>query len=313
MKVVTQYYNVNDDGTREAAAPPIKRNRRTNEQLEILDGQIIGVLSDDHPQSIRHVFYQMTNPRLEAPVEKSDNGYSQVQARLVKLRREGAVPYDWIADMSRHGYHTNTFSDAGDFIERMQSLYRGDLWRLSEHYCEVWVESRSLASVVKDDCEELAVSLYPCGGFSSISFAHEAVQEINERMRINRKPIIIFYIGDYDPAGVIIDVALERELRLHLDDGIDLSFVRLGITEEQIKLYNLPEKPRKEKDRRALHVEKTVEAEAMPAGTMRKILRDAVESLLPTDALKITRIAEEEELAMLDIYARMASSGRKQD
>lgn len=45
MKVVTQYYKVNDDGIREAAAPPTKRNRRTNAQLEILDGQIIEVLA----------------------------------------------------------------------------------------------------------------------------------------------------------------------------------------------------------------------------------------------------------------------------
>ena len=27
---------------------------------------------------------------------------------------------------------------------------------------------------------------------------------------------LVFYIGDYDPAGVLIDVGIERELRLHL-------------------------------------------------------------------------------------------------
>ena len=242
-------------------------------------------------------FTGMTDPRLPEPVEKSDHGYQQVQARLVKLRRDGAVPYGWLADMSRRGHFVDTFSDAGDFILRMQALYRGDLWRLSEHYCEVWCESRSIASVIQRDCKELAVSLYPCGGFSSISFVHDAVEEINARQ--DQKPVTVFYIGDYDPAGVLIDVALEREMRLHLKDDIELRFVRLGITEEQIRQYDLPEKPRKATDRRAIHIERTVEAEAMPAHLLRSILRQSIEALLPPDALKVSRVAEESERARL--------------
>jgi hypothetical protein len=172
-----------------------------------------------------------------------------------------------------------------------------EVWRLSEHYCEVWCESRSIASVIQKDCNELAVSLYPCGGFSSISFVHDAVEEINARK--DQKPVTVFYIGDYDPAGVLIDVALEREMRLHLKDGVDFRFVRLGITEEQIRQYDLPEKPRKTTDKRAIHIARTVEAEAMPAGVLRQILRNAVEGLLPPDALKVCRVAEESERSRL--------------
>jgi hypothetical protein len=32
------------------------------------------VLAADHPQSVRHCFYRMTDPRLPEPVEKSDRG-----------------------------------------------------------------------------------------------------------------------------------------------------------------------------------------------------------------------------------------------
>ncbi len=35
----------------------------------------------------------------------------------------------------------------------------------------------------------------------------------------------VIYIGDYDPAGVLIDVSLERELRKHLATSIDLDEV----------------------------------------------------------------------------------------
>ncbi|WP_323716956.1 hypothetical protein [Paracoccus aminovorans] len=101
----------------------------------------------------------MTDPRLPEPVEKSDRGYRHVQDRVKKLRRSGRVPYGWIADATRRGYHVDTFTGSGDFLRRMAGVYRGDLWSQSRFYVEVWCESRSIAGVIQDTCEELAVSL----------------------------------------------------------------------------------------------------------------------------------------------------------
>jgi hypothetical protein len=64
----------------------------------------------------------------------------------------------------------------------------------------------------------------------------------------------------------------------------------------------LPTKPRKAGDRRSAQVKSTVEAEAMPAGVMRA-LRDAVETLLPEDALMVTKVAEESERQQLEWVA----------
>ena len=127
-------------------ASTIKRERRTADRMNTLDDQIYMVLAQDHPQSVRHVFYRMTDPRLVEPVEKSDRGYRHVQDRIVKLRRSGRIPYNWVADMSRQGYFVNTFDGAGDFLRRMGGLYRGNLCRDAEYRCEVWVESRSIGS-----------------------------------------------------------------------------------------------------------------------------------------------------------------------
>jgi hypothetical protein len=278
----------------------IKR-RRTRQQIEQLNKQIVDILKQDHPQSIRHVFYRLTDPRLPEPVEKTEAGYEQVQARLVKLRREGVIPYGWLSDMSRRGFFVDTFQGSGDFVRRMSGLYRSDLWAHAEDYCEVWCESRSIAGVIQDDCRDLAVSLYPCGGFASISFVHEAAGEINNRD--DDRPVTILYIGDFDPAGVLIDVALERELREHLDPNIELNFVRLGITPQQITAYDLPTKARKKTERRAPEIEHTVEAEAMPAAILRALLRDAIEELLPPDALRVAKVAEESERAYLNSVA----------
>lgn len=290
-------------------AGTLKRERRTKDRMTTLDAQIMAVLREDHPQSVRHVFYRMTDPRLSEPVEKSDRGYRHVQSRCVKLRRAGLIPYNWIADMSRQGYFTNTYSDAGDFIRQMGGLYRADLWRDAESRCEVWAESRSIASVMLADCKELAVDLYPCGGFTSLSFVHAAAQFHNASA--DKRPLVIVYVGDYDPAGVLIDVALQRELREHLRSDIELDFRRIGINEEQVELYDLPTKPRKDGDKRSQHVTYSVEAEAMPARDLRGILRLEVESLLPENALDVAKVAEQSERQHLDNMAAMFERGQR--
>jgi len=284
----------------------INRERRSTKRVAQLDRQILDVLRIDHPQSIRHVFYRMTDPRLAEPVEKSERGYRAVQHRLKQLRRAGTVPYGWITDATRRGYFVNTFTDRFDFVQRISGLYRADLWSSVDCYCEVWTESRSIAGIIEDDCSELAVPLYPAGGFSSITLAYQAAEAINAEY--NGRRLIIYFIGDYDPAGVLIDLAVEGELRRHLDADVSMAFVRLGITAQQIAEYDLPTKPRKAGDRRSLHVAETVEAEAMPAAIMRTLLRDAVESLLPDNALEVARAAEESERSFLLRWANAGPS-----
>jgi hypothetical protein len=285
----------------------IKRERRTRERIEQLDSQIMEVLTADHPQSVRHVFYRMTDPRLPEPVEKDDRtGYRQVQHRCLELRRNGVLPYGWISDATRRGYFTPTYRSASDFLRSVAGQYRADLWQHSDAYVEVWVESRSIAGIVQHDCQRLAVSLYPAGGFSSLTLPYEAAEYINDEA--DDRTVHIFYIGDYDQAGVLIDKSIERELRQHLDPSIDMRFHRLAITEQQIKQFDLPTKPRKAGDRRSLHVKATVEAEAMPAHILRGILRAEIEALLPSDALRVAKVAEESEREHLDRVAALLTA-----
>ena len=266
------------------------RKRFTKAEMAVLDAQIIEALRDDHPQSVRHVFYRLTNPRLELPIEKSESGYVKVQRRCLELRRRGAIPYGWISDATRRGYHVSTFAGPGDFLSQVAGLYRANLWDKSGPRLEVWCESRSIAGVLQGECRRLAVSLYPSGGFSSATLCFEAAQEID---RSGHPSAVVIYVGDFDPAGVEIDRAIERELRLHLE--IPLDFRRLAVNEDQIDAYDLPTKPRKSTERRRLDITHTVEAEAMPAAELRRIVREAVEAYLPADALRVTKVAEESE------------------
>ena len=259
-----------------------RKVRWPNDQLEQLDTQIVTALQESSPQSVRHVFYLMTNPRLERPTEKDALGYRRVQRRLVELRRRQRVPYWWIVDMTRRGHHTLTYDGPASLIRAHAQNYRIDPWAETDRYVEVWTESRSIAGVLEATCREYAVSLYPSGGFASLSLVYSAAEYASHRAR--GRPVEIVYVGDYDPAGVLIDDAIVDELRAHLPSEITLH--RIAITQEQIAKYDLPTKPRKEGEPRRRDIAETVEAEAMPVGLLLDLLRQQLHVFLPDGVLQ---------------------------
>jgi hypothetical protein len=299
---MTQAFN------RTLSGGPVKRRvRRTNAEIADLRATLYEIAERIQPTSVRHLFYQMTNPRLPCAVPKTEKGgYTIVQAHLADMRKRRELPYYWITDATRRGYHVATYCNRADFLRQMAGLYRANAWVSADAYCEVWSESRSMAGVIEDTCEELGVSLYPSGGFSSLTLLYEAAMQIAAEVRDTEKTVEIVYVGDYDPAGVLIDRDIEAKLREHLrSEGVDnpLAFHRLTITPEQIAEYDLPTKPRKEGERRAPHIAETVEAEAMDPTILRTMLRDLVESFMPPRALEVTRVAEESERDYLRMLA----------
>ena len=93
------------------------RRRRTKAQIVQLEAQIHAVCEADHPVSVRHVFYRMTDLRLAEPVPKTEQGYKQIQKRVVDMRRAGRLPYGWITDASRMGWHVPTYRDCSATIK----------------------------------------------------------------------------------------------------------------------------------------------------------------------------------------------------
>ena len=154
------------------------RKRRTRAELAALDDQIVVVLAADHPQSVRHVFYRLTDLSGPVWVEKTEAGYDAIVRRCTALRRSGRVPYGWITDMTRQGYHVRTFGSGADLIAQFAGLYRVDAWRDAPVHVEVWCESRSIAGVIQGECDRLGVSLYPTGGFSSLTLTYQAAEGI---------------------------------------------------------------------------------------------------------------------------------------
>jgi hypothetical protein len=75
--------------------------RRTKARMDQLRRQLHALLEAEHPQSVRQVFFRMTDPGLPEPVARSFGGYITVQRLLVRMRREGVVPRDWLVTDTR--------------------------------------------------------------------------------------------------------------------------------------------------------------------------------------------------------------------
>jgi hypothetical protein len=60
-------------------------------------------------------------------------------------------------------------------------------------------------------------------------------------------------------------------------------------------------------ERRACHITATVEAEAeaIPANILRAMLRERIESFLPPDAIKVTRVVEDSERQLINGFVSM--------
>ena len=80
-------------------APRPIRHRRTKDEMEGILGGLYLLLKEDHPMTVRQVFYQATTRGL---IDKTEADYKGTVVRLLsRLRRKKLIPFNWIADNTR--------------------------------------------------------------------------------------------------------------------------------------------------------------------------------------------------------------------
>jgi hypothetical protein len=67
---------------------PIKRHRSTKAEVEERREQLLAIIDDGKPMTVRQVFYQAT---VRGLVEKAESGYAKVQTDLTIMRRWGSA------------------------------------------------------------------------------------------------------------------------------------------------------------------------------------------------------------------------------
>jgi len=224
-------------------ASPIKRLRATKAEVEARREALLDIIDDGKPMTVRQVFYQAT---VRGLVEKAETGYSKVQTDITLMRRDGSLPYDWLADNTRWQRKPNTFDSVEDALRETARFYRKNLWRDADAYVEIWLEKDALSGVIYPVTSMYDVPLMVARGYASLSFLFSAAEYINT-LDI---PAYIYHLGDFDPSGVNAGEKIEEMLR-ELAPDADIVFERIAVTEEQITDWDLPTRPTKASDTRA--------------------------------------------------------------
>lgn len=268
------------------------RRRRTNAELAELDDVIVEAVEADWPVSLRGVYYRVVSA---GAIEKTENGYRTVGRRLLSLRREGRVGYDRITDGTRWVIKPTTHDDLESALLDTAALYRRALWREQAVAVHVFTEKDAITGVVDQVTRQWDVPLGVLRGYCSESFAWEMAEAI----RVSRKPTFVYQLGDHDPSGVGAWEDFQRKVRGFAPEA-DLVFERIAVTPDQIEELRLPTRPTKKSDTRAAgFVGESVEVDAIPASTLRRILDEAISQHLDDDVLERTRRVESSERDML--------------
>jgi hypothetical protein len=288
--------------------PTKQRPRRTKREIQQLQAAIYDLLKNDHPMTVRQVFYRMVSADQIAKLEKEYKGV--VCRLLVKLRVAGDLPFDWIADSTRWMRKPRTYSSMEAALQNTAEAYRRSLWDEQQAYVEIWTEKDALAGVLMQETSPWDVPLMVSKGFSSVTYLYEAAQSI----LAEDKPAYLYYFGDHDPSGVHIDRAIERRLREFAPDA-DIHFERVAVRPEQIEEWNLPTRPTKKTDSRSRSFEgDSVEVDAIPAADLRALVADCITRHIDAGILKRTQRVEQLERETLagiaEIHARKGKRTR---
>ena len=264
------------------------KRRRTNAELEEIDHAIYKIAEAEHPVTVRGLFYRVMSRGL---VPKTENGYRVVQRQTLKMRRVQELPYSWITDGSRLRLKPTTYTSAQAALENTAKMYRRALWDDQGVHVEVWTEKDAIRGVIYPETAAYDVPLLISRGFSSETFLYQTATAINDE----GNDAVIYQLGDHDKSGVEAWDDIQRKLREFVDDYLDLTFERIAVTREQIAELGLPTRP----DKTDSGFGPCVEVDAIPSSTLRDLVRDAIESWIDPDALRLTQIAERSEREVL--------------
>jgi hypothetical protein len=282
-------------------ASPINRRRASKAEMEERAEFLIAYAMEHGPVTVRQLYYQAEVHELPG-IDKTDNGYNRIQYQVLKLRREGRLPYSCIADATRWMRKPDSFDGVEDAIEQTARLYRRNLWRDADDYVEIWCEKDALAGVIYPITARYDVPLMVTRGFSSETFCFEAVAS----QKGDDRPYVVYYLGDFDRAGQDAAHSLRRKLQAFAGEiDIEVIFNEVAVTEDQIHDLDLPTRPHKRKtaaDRKWPYAF-ACELDAIPPDRIRDLVEEAINEHLPQDQLAILKIAEESERELLRAWS----------
>lgn len=270
-----------------------KRKRRSAAEMRRIRDAIYAFCFKQKPVGVRQTAYNISTLGL---IAKTEQEFKQIGRLMGEMREDGSLPFDWVTDNSRWMRKPRTYSGLAELMQNTAALYRRDLWRSMDAYCEIWCEKHGMMGVLYPVTSEFDVPLMLTGGFASKSFLHSAAKTIEAQ----GKPSYIYLLGDHDPSGVAISKKIAETLQRYAPDA-EMYFERVAVTEEQIERLSLPSRPTKKTDTRSKNfIGDSVELDAMSTADLQAIIRHCIERHIDPAQLATIKVAEASEREYLD-------------
>jgi hypothetical protein len=232
------------------------------------------ILAEIHPATVRAVCYRLFTLGLIQDMSKAST--NKVSVQLVWARESGLLPWCWIVDETREAEQVSVWSSPDEIIDAAVRGYRRDYWQDQPVRIEVWSEKGAVRGTLKPVLDEYGVVFRAMHGFASAT----VVNQVAEASTRCTKPLIAFYVGDYDPSGMFMsEVDLPRRIAEY---GGTVQLHRIALL--QSDLAGLPSFPAETKAGDARHrwyVERygtqCWELDAMPPPLLRERVREVIE------------------------------------
>jgi hypothetical protein len=143
--------------------------------------------------------------------------------RLLKVAREqGMIPWRWIVDETRQLERRASWADPAAYVRTVSRAYKRDFWAQQPKRVVVASEKGTVRGVLEPVLYELGVGFLVMHGFSSATAIYDIANDDDGR------PLIILYVGDFDPSGMYMsEEDIPQRLEQYDGDHIELNRVAL--------------------------------------------------------------------------------------
>lgn len=149
-------------------------------------------LEVEHPSGVRRVAYALYGNQAGAMVKK-------LGRLLVRARKDGDIPWEWINDSTRLDVLPFVVNDAGDMRDVHRSCPSYDPWQQQPVRVIVWTE-KSVGGTLEPVLDSFLVGFCVHHGNTSAS----KIQAVVSAMATDQRRLVILYCGDHDAKGLRI-------------------------------------------------------------------------------------------------------------
>jgi len=247
------------------------------------------------PITGRGVGYKLFSAGVIPSMERAE--MQRVYRLLKEAREQEHIPWSWIVDETRELERVSTWADPAEYARCVARSYRRDFWDQQPRRVMVVSEKGTVRGLLRPVLDDFAVGFQVMHGFSSATIVHDISEDDDGR------PLIILYVGDFDPSGMFMS---EEDLpnRFSKYDGDHVTLRRIALTRANVNgLLSFPATDKKKDPRYkwfvANHGKRCWELDAMDPNDLRACVKREIKKLIEPVAWKrceVVNRAEQESL-----------------